>query len=352
MPSRDVDVSVVIPCRDDHLSLLVALDAIAAQDFPASRREVIVVDGGGGEAADTAIRARGARLLSDGGRGPSAARNVGIDAARGDVVAFTDADCVPRFDWLTRLVDPFTQTAEVGGVAGGMRMPRRTLIGRMEDNDARCRYRGYITSNVAYRREVLLEVGGFDEDLVCAEDYDLAWRVMDAGHRIEREPRAIVLHATPEVDGSLSRYLAKQHWYARSDVPAHARALARWHASPDAEGSRRGLHGARDSAQHAAWVLALGVGVALRSPLILGAALVGGAAAAARHVAHSATQVGAGMDELVAMTAVEAAKRLVRGAGTLAGLAQLARPVRPLPFTLARGSGPWSAPRQPPAIPA
>lgn len=353
MPLPEVDVSIVIPCRDDCASLLATLDAIAAQDHPEERRETIVVDGTRGGECQEAIRGRGARLLRDSGLGPAAARNLGIRAARGRIVAFTDADCVPRFDWLTRLMAPFEQDDGLAGVAGAMRLPRETLIGRLEDNDARWRYGGYITSNVAYRRSVLLGVGGFDETLRCAEDYDLAWRILDAGRRIAHEPRAVVLHAPPEVQGTLVGYLAKQFWYARSDVPAHALAFARWRARPEASGSRGALVGARGSFQQAAFVLGIGLGVALRSPGLVGAAFAGIVASSARDVARSLSAVGAGAEEVLTMTGVESAKRLVRGVGTLAGVARLALPAA-LPALSARGVAAWRARARAPhlAVPA
>src|SRR5699024_6303449 len=138
-----------------------------------------------------------------------------------------DADCVPRGDWLARVAEVFEEDASVAGVAGSIRMPRRTLIGRMEDLEARAYYRGVITSNVAYRLDVLLAVGGLFESLCRAQDLDLAWRVRDAGHRVVPDPRPVVVHDPPEISGRAWGYLRKHFWYARSDVPASLRALRR-----------------------------------------------------------------------------------------------------------------------------
>lgn len=321
-----IDVSIVIPCRNERDTIEACLDAIAAQDYPASRFEVLVVDGQSTDGSCDVLRARGLRILRDPGRGPAAARNVGIHHARGRIVAFTDADCVPRFDWLSRLVDPLNDAPDVGGVAGAMRMTRDTLLGRMEDNDARVHYRGYITSNIAYRRDVLLEVGGFDETLLCAEDYDLAWRVLDAGHRIERAPEAVVRHHPPELAGPPRRYLAKQFWYARMDVPAHARALARaWRARGRSPGSTSALAGGLDALHASAWFTGAALGVLLKAPVVVAGTLAGASLTAARHVVHTVADVGEGAWEAAPMVALETTKRLVRGAGTLVGLADLAR---------------------------
>ena len=228
-------VTVVVACRDEVATLPACLDALEAQDH--HDFEVLAIDGCSTDGSTELLRSRRVRVLNDTGNGPAGARNVGIEAARGEIVAFTDADCVPRFDWLAWLVARFEEPT-VAGVAGGLRLPRDTLLGRLEDNDARLHYAGYITSNVAYRRSVLREVGGFDPTLRCAEDYDLAWRILDHGHRIVHEPRAVVLHNPPELENGLPSYLAKQFWYARHDIPTHALALARaWQAAGPAYGS-------------------------------------------------------------------------------------------------------------------
>ncbi|HWH07563.1 MAG TPA: glycosyltransferase, partial [Candidatus Thermoplasmatota archaeon] len=232
-----VAISVVVPCRNEAASLRACLDALALQDYPRDRFEVIVVDGGSTDGCADVARARGTRLLADRGEGPAAARNLGIRAAQGGIVAFTDADCMPRPDWLTRVAEVFAEDPGVAGVAGALRMPRETFLGRLEDDEARAHYRGVITSNVSYRRAALLDVGGFDESLQCAEDYDLAWRLVDAGHRVVHDPRPVVVHSPPEVHGSVAGYLRKQLWYAESDVPAHVRAFRRRRGSRDAAGS-------------------------------------------------------------------------------------------------------------------
>jgi hypothetical protein len=275
------------------------------------------VDGGSTDGSHELARGAGARIrmLHDPGNGPSAARNIGLRAARGDVVAFTDADCVPDAEWLARLVAAFVDDPKVGGVAGGLRMRRASLVGRFEDADARVNYGGWITSNVAYRRDVLVAVGGFDEALVCAEDSDLAWRVLDAGHRIGHEPRAVVLHDPPEVNGTLGAYLRKQFWYAKSDVATHVRALR--------AGRRRALPGFSHALGGAACVGALAL-----SPLLgwrLGAVALAtvGAQSLAR-TSRTLRAAGESMWDAPGMVTLDAAKRIVRGAGTLAGLAEVA----------------------------
>ncbi|MFA5861393.1 MAG: galactosyltransferase-related protein, partial [Candidatus Thermoplasmatota archaeon] len=206
------------------------------------------------------------------------------------------------------------------------RMPRHTLIGRMEDINARVNYRGFITSNVAYKRDALTRVGGFDESLRCGEDQDLAWRLRDAGFRIVHDPRPVVLHDPPEVSGSIATYLRKEFWYARHDVAPQLRAVRRASATGGA-GSAEAASGFTYALRAAACAAAVGSGLVAPELAILGLALA--SYQSARGVTRTARAAGGiPSHELAAMIAVDACKRIARGAGTLAGLAELARPTK------------------------
>ena len=344
---RSPDISIVIPCRNERERLDACLAALEGQDVPRGSFEIIVIDGGSTDGSGALALTRDVTLLTDQGRGPAAARNLGIARARGEIVAFTDADCVPRFDWLSQIAAALRADPEAAGAAGSLRLPRAHFLGRFEDNDARVHYAGYITSNVAYRREALAAVGGFDESLHCAEDYDLAWRLLDAGYRIVRAPDAIVLHDPPEVAGALAPYLGKQFWYARHDVPAHARAILRARGlGPQARGSHEALAGLGDALQHSALALGLGAAVALRSRTLLGIGAAAAVTTGLRHASRTVAEVGEGARELPRMALVESAKRIVRGAGTLVGLAELARPST-LRVLRRSAPSPWTLPMQP-----
>lgn len=316
-------ISVIIPCKDERTALATCLDALDQQDLPRNHYEIIVIDGHSTDGCLAMAKARGARVLAEPARGPAAARNAGIRIAQSPILAFTDADCVPRYDWLTRILDAFHHDPTLAGVAGSMRLPRDTLLGRLEDNDARLHYHGYITSNIAYRRDILLHIGGFDPTLPCAEDYDLAWRILDAGHRIAHDPNPTVLHDPPEIRSDLATYLRKQYWYARHDIPAHARALQRtWHANSPLPGSTQATTGLLHALHHSAWTLA--TLATLHKPHLLAATLTTITLATARRITRTTHTIGEGTPEIPTMTAIHAAKTITRGAGTLTGLAELA----------------------------
>jgi len=142
-------------------------------------------------------------------RGPGAARNCGLRAAKHDVIAFTDADCVVDKDWLRHLVTPLQDPSV--GIAGGKILARRpcspieAFSERLDDQENALKSRAFyaITMNWASRLAVLQEVGLFDESFPRGEDSDLSYRVFLAGYRAAYTPDAVVYHRNPTTRWSL-----------------------------------------------------------------------------------------------------------------------------------------------------
>src|SRR5688572_26039408 len=95
-------ISVVLAVRNGAGTLCACLDSLVAQDYPAGKLEILVVDNGSTDATASLLTRYHPRIavLESARRGASAARNCGITAARGDAIAFTDADCVAEPFWL------------------------------------------------------------------------------------------------------------------------------------------------------------------------------------------------------------------------------------------------------------
>lgn len=195
-------VSVVVAAYDAASTLGDCLRSLAALDYPKDRLEILVVDNASRD--DTVAVARGfapaATLLTETRRGAAAARNRGLAAARGAVVAFTDADCVVEPDWLVALV-PALRDPTVG-VAGGRILALRPCNriaalgeGLHDHAAAMASLPPYaITMNWASPKRVLDQVGRFDESFLRCQDVDLAYRIVQAGYRLAYVDAAVVRH--------------------------------------------------------------------------------------------------------------------------------------------------------------
>jgi GT2 family glycosyltransferase len=183
--------SVVIPTVGRR-SLSALLHALGEGSGPAPDEVIVVNDRPRRElrvAAPAALAGR-LRVLHGPGRGPAAARNVGWRAAREPWVVFVDDDVVPDRDWLAQLRHDLAAADAAGAVcvAGTISVP---LPANRRPTDWERQVAGlagapWITADIAYRREVLAEVGGFDERFPGAyrEDTELAIRVNGLGHRL------------------------------------------------------------------------------------------------------------------------------------------------------------------------
>jgi GT2 family glycosyltransferase len=319
-------VSVVMAVRNEVETIERAVASVVKQTYPADSYEVIVVDGRSDDGTTELLSRFPVRLIVDGGTGPSAARNVGVAEARGSIVAFTDGDCIVEPTWLERLVAPMAGDPALAGVGGSLRhADAGTELSFFEDLNSRARYRGFITSNVAYRKSVVLEVGGFDPELSCGEDWDLYWRVLDRGGRVVYEPSALVWHA-PGENGGLESYVRKQFWYARCDVSTfvkRGRTVASRLAAGETAAIRECAPSMRDAGANAAG-LALLAGGALAGS---GAAAVAGAILLSSVMAPALgaiTRYPEAKGAPGVVLKIAALKAAARAAGTLTGLAKLA----------------------------
>src|SRR5262249_6609095 len=160
-------------------------------------------DTGAGDGTAALIRARPVSYLHEPKRGVSNARNHGIAASRGAILAFVDADCLVEPQWLTELVRPFEDPA-VGAVAGDLQhvhpsTPAERQAGRMLGDWQRFAYNSNpaypITANAAYRRGVFERIAAFYPHMTRAQDVELGLRFRErSGRRLAYAERATARH--------------------------------------------------------------------------------------------------------------------------------------------------------------
>lgn len=202
------EVSVVIPTRDRARRLGAALRALRRQTLSPERFEIVVVDDGSTDETPELVSdeagppgLRGLRLF---GQGPAVARNAGWHEARAPLVAFTDDDCEPDRDWLRSLIE--ASKAAPGAILQGVTRPNpreAALLRRPFTRTRRIEKPSpwFATCNIAYPRQLLERLGGFDESFpeALGEDTDLGWRALEQGATAEFVPTAIVHHAVEEL---------------------------------------------------------------------------------------------------------------------------------------------------------
>lgn len=207
-------VSVIVPTRNRAGSLRDVLAALDAQVYPASRMEVWVIDNESTDETEAVVSAAAAeapfpvRYHRKHNDGPAASRNRGAELATGDILAFTDSDCIPTSGWIRTAVAQFKP--RVGVVCGPIEPLQVSAddpffthqIHQVNREDGL-----YPTANVFYRREVFTSLGGFDETMrdyswgqpVGGDDTEMGWRVRRAGYESAFADGAVVLHQATAV---------------------------------------------------------------------------------------------------------------------------------------------------------
>ena len=198
-------VSVVISTynRPEHVTLL--LGALREQTLARELFEVIVVDNGSTASRTQAVLAEEQRrgelrlrtVRHETTRGPAGGRNSGWLMAAAPLVAFTDDDCAPEPGWLASLLD--VAARHPGAIIQGRTEPIRDQVGLLSRSvTVTALGPQYETCNIAYPRELLERLDGFDETfgmVPAGEDTDLAWRALETGTEAVFASDAVVLHA-------------------------------------------------------------------------------------------------------------------------------------------------------------
>lgn len=216
-------ISVVVPAYNAETTIGSCLAALHDQMFD-QPFEVIVVDDGSTDRTAEVARAAGATVMVTLRARPAGARNTGIRAAHGAIICCTDADCAPHTDWLRELIAPFDDPT-VAACKGSYQTQQRQWLARFvqleyEDKYDRLRRQPVIdfidTYSAAYRRDVLLDNGGFDTRFDYLEDQELSFRLAGRGCRMVFREAAVVDHRH---SATLRAYLRKKaiigYWKAQ-----------------------------------------------------------------------------------------------------------------------------------------
>ena len=207
--------SVIIPTFNRKEKIRKTILSLLSQSLLKEKFEIIIVDDGSTDSTKNVVKEFNKKViyLRQENKGPAAARNYGIREASGEIVAFTDDDCVVPSNWLEKILSGFEKHKNVVAVGGYLEAPeeilRSNIFARYESFISRKNYRvsdkeevsGWEnpsggTNNLAYLKRIILEVGGFDETFPTAggEDADLKWRITQKGYKFLYLPLKVEHH--------------------------------------------------------------------------------------------------------------------------------------------------------------
>lgn len=216
-------ISVVVCTYNGNRTIRDCCEGLLQLDYP--NFEVIIINDGSTDGTETTVREYGFHVISTENRGLSNARNTGLAAARGEIVAYIDDDAYPDPHWLTYLAATFMSTnhAGVGGpnlpppgdgpvaecVANAPGGPVHVLLSDTEaEHIPGC--------NMAFRKSQLQAIGGFDPQFRTAgDDVDVCWRLQERGWTLGFSPTAVVWHHRR---GSVRTYWKQQQGYGKAEA--------------------------------------------------------------------------------------------------------------------------------------
>lgn len=228
-----VDVSVIVCTRNRSDAMARLLEQLERLVVPTGLRwELIVVDNASTDNTASMLASLQIplpmRVVRESIPGVSRARNAGIAAARGDLLLFTDDDCLPDALWLKTIHEEFARAPSLGVLGGRVELfdlrdrPTTTRTSRTRGEiSAAFNLDGIIGCNLAFRRSALAVTGPFDVGLGggtgagAGEDVDFVYRSLRAGLRVEYSPDALVYHNHGRRTDAQVRALIRAYTVAR-----------------------------------------------------------------------------------------------------------------------------------------
>ncbi|SNQ59246.1 glycosyltransferase [Candidatus Methanoperedens nitratireducens] len=194
-------VSILLATHNRRSWLEECLGSLFNQDYPKEKYEIIVINDGSNDGTEKVLRTYEKKAPctfiwhTQRNQGKAAALNTGLNnTTKGEIICFTDDDCVADKNWIKNMLNAF-KDERVGGVGG-------TILAYKPKNHVE-RYGGFFdqegsvslaTGNAAYRSHIIKSVGGFDTQLIGLEDIDFGVRVRGKGYKLKYTSEAIIYH--------------------------------------------------------------------------------------------------------------------------------------------------------------
>ena len=215
-------VSIIIPAYNAERTIKQCLESIMSQDYTGDY-EVIVVDDGSTDSTPHIVSGFSTvKLFRQKNAGPASARNKGASEAKGEIILFTDSDCVPEPSWVSEMLKSFSKNHEVVGVKGSYKTRQKEIIARLVQLEYENKYNYMLKANyidfidtysAGFKKTVFNEMNGFNTEfpVACAEDIELSYRLSSKGYKMVFNPNTVVYHTHPS---RLPDYLKKKYKFA------------------------------------------------------------------------------------------------------------------------------------------
>jgi len=214
-----VQVSVIIPAKNEEIHLGNCLQSLAGLDFPKDQYEIIVADNGSEDSTLDIARSYNARIVCVPAGTIAAVRNAGAAQAKGEILVFLDADCTVAKDWLKKAEQYFHKN-DIACFGSSPIIPENpTWVEQawflVRECQEEVREREWQEStNMFVPKEIFEKVGGFNEKLTTCEDVDLSYRLAKFGKIIADKRIVAIHHRDPK---TIKEFFLKEKWRGKSN---------------------------------------------------------------------------------------------------------------------------------------
>jgi len=198
-------ISIIIPTYNDWFRLALCLDALSRQTYPDKKFEIIVVNNNPlNKPPDNYVIPVNCTIINETRPGSYVARNTALKIAKGEILGFTDSDCIPDFNWIKNAVDYFAQNKQISRIAGHIELFFKSkeltpaelyekVYAFKQERTVQLMSSG-VTGNMFSYKYIFDTIGNFKEDLLSGGDHEWARRAQVANFKIAYVNNVIVRH--------------------------------------------------------------------------------------------------------------------------------------------------------------
>ncbi len=211
-------VSIIVPAYNESEHLQACITALKSQNYPKDSYEVIVVDNESTDNTAQIAKKNQVQLLEKQPGNVGRMRNLGAKEARGEIVAFIDADCVVDPDWISRATELISQKENTVFGGGCFLPPNPAIVERcwLLGTPETMLPRELIGASIALQKNIFEKIGGFNENITSGEDTELSKQAQTLGFAIELTSKLSVIHLGNAK--SAKEFVKRQIWHGENYI--------------------------------------------------------------------------------------------------------------------------------------